>query len=114
MIIRLPDTFKTLNSYHATNPEKTFGWSENKTIIFGANLERIAYSAFSFSKKIVLDFRKAKKIPTRDSGVLMGASNYIIIVPDDAYDSWITATNWVGDASKIIRATEYEAQGGTV
>jgi hypothetical protein len=32
-----------------------------------------------------------------------------IIVPDALYDEWIAATNWSSHASRIIKASEFNA-----
>ena len=37
------------------------------------------------------------------------ASDFKIIVPDDLYEDWISATNWANYASKIIKKTDWDA-----
>ena len=53
----------------------------------------------------VLDFRSARQIPTLtdEYGVTRAAK---IIVPDDLYESWITADIWKKAASVIVKASE--------
>lgn len=106
MTIRLPDSITTINNGFLYN-------AGNKTVIFGANTSKIAATTF-FSPNgtsNTLDFRRAKKVPTF-GGELHPYGYPKVIVPDDLYDEWVVATNWVTLASRIIRATEYEAQQG--
>lgn len=55
------------------------------------------------------DFRTHESIPSLANSNAFGsrASDCVIIVPDNLYDSWIAATNWSGLASIIIKASEF-------
>ena len=90
------------------------GWSNYETldkrvkIIFGANLEKLYGSSFSFSYQIY-DFRKATKVP-----VLTNSPNYnptanrycTFIIPDALYDEWRAATNWARITKEWKKASE--------
>ena len=56
---------------------------------------------------IKYDFSNFTQIPTLGSSVFQNInSNCRIIVPDELYEDWKTATNWSSYASKIIKASE--------
>lgn len=106
LTINLPDSITSIWGFEQ---------SGNKTIIFGAKVSNIQTYCFYGSSNMVLDFRKATKVPAAANIQAVGIANGIVIVPDNLYDEWIIATNWSAYASIIIRATDYEAQqGGSV
>lgn len=56
----------------------------------------------------IFDFRGATVIPNLSSYTCFQGANFKhIVVPDELYDEWIVATNWVSYANKIIKASEY-------
>ena len=66
------------------------------------------YSFYKCYNIICYDFTSSETIPTLDS---TNAFSYInglckIIVPDELYDDWIVATNWVTYADYIYKASE--------
>ena len=56
------------------------------------------------------DFRNCTSVPvlSASSGLNPNSRVDFIIVPDNLYDEWIAATNWVAYASKIKKASEVE------
>jgi hypothetical protein len=56
-----------------------------------------------------LDFRNHTSVLTlSDSSAFSSiASDCKFVVPDELYDEWIAATNWASQASKIVKASEY-------
>ena len=58
----------------------------------------------------ICDCRALKSVPTIDSFTFSGTpSDCKIVVPDALYDEWIAATNWAAHASKIVKASEFNA-----
>ena len=57
------------------------------------------------------DFRAAKSVPTLPYASAFASipSDCKIVVPDSLYDEWIAATNWSAYASKIVKASEFNA-----
>jgi hypothetical protein len=57
------------------------------------------------------DFRASKSVPTLSATNAFSGipSDCKIVVPDGLYDEWIAATNWSTYASKIIKASEFNA-----
>lgn len=55
------------------------------------------------------DFRQCKSIPTINSSSVFNEipSDCKIVVPDNLYNSWKSATNWSSLASKIVKASEF-------
>lgn len=98
--IELPDNVTTIgdNAFYRVCITK---------FVASAKLESIGGTVFYDCYNLdVADFRKATKVPT------LGSSNFNrgtpkIIVPDDLYDEWISATNWSSHTSKIVKASEY-------
>ena len=64
---------------------------------------------------VLYDFRRATQVPTLSSTSAFWntPTDKKIVVPDDLYDSWITATNWSSTeyniVTSIIKASDYEA-----
>lgn len=55
----------------------------------------------------LVDFRLAKKIPNLKGTNVFPISAYKIVVPDNLYDEWVSATNWSTYADRITKASEY-------
>lgn len=55
------------------------------------------------------DFRAVKKVPTMAyTNVFYNIpSDCKMIIPDELYDTWTTATNWASHASKMVKASEF-------
>ena len=104
--ITIPDNVTTLgnSAFYNLSDRNTI----NKPTIFkmSANLEELSYS---FNGRVrgglILDFSRATKVPTLlttslcDRWKESGYSYYLctlarIIVPDELYNEWTTATNW--------------------
>lgn len=105
--IVIPDNVTTLESgaFHNLS-QKIITTNKPTTFKMSANLEKLSYS---FDGRVrgglILDFSRATKVPTLVTSSLCdrwkpsGASYYLctlarIIVPDELYDEWTTATNW--------------------
>lgn len=98
------DTIKMVSGY-------AFTGTKNVKIVFGEGIYTF-YTSFEGSVGLILDFRKAKKVPYLIRPLPAGT---ITIVPDVLYDDWVIATNWSANANGIIGGSDYEAQqGGTV
>ena len=105
--IVIPDNVTTLGNSAFYNLSERNTTNKPTTFKMSANLEELSYS---FNGRVrgglILDFSRATKVPTlltsslcdrwKESGV---PSYYLctlarIIVPDELYDEWTTATNW--------------------
>lgn len=59
---------------------------------------------------VILDFSESTSVPTLSStSAIPTQAELRIIVPDDLYDTWIAATNWSSFASRIVKASEFNA-----
>lgn len=68
-------------------------------------------SFYSCSGMAFYDFRASKSVPTLSNTNAFTdiPSDCKIVVPDSLYDSWKTATNWSTYASKMVKASEFNA-----
>ena len=57
----------------------------------------------------VFDFSKSTSVPSLANTNAFGSisNDCVMVVPDELYDSWRTATNWSTYASKIIKKSEF-------
>lgn len=57
------------------------------------------------------DFRASKSVPTLGGTLVFSSipSDCKIVVPDALYDEWKSATNWSSYASKMVKASEFNA-----
>lgn len=56
----------------------------------------------------LVDFHLATAVPAIGSGMFTDSNDtFQIVVPDELYDAWITATNWSARASQIVKYSEY-------
>lgn len=110
--IILPDTITYADSYCAEDTTQ----NKNVTLVVGAGFASIYANTWRGVRNFTLDLRKAQQIVALNTGALPSNASYVdaIVVKDNEYDTYKTATNWSKFASKIIRATDYEAQGGAV
>ena len=106
--IVIPDNVTKLENSAFYNLSKRYTRGVNKPTTFkmSANLEELSYSFEGrVDGKLILDFSRATKVPTLlttslcDRWKPSGYSYYLctlnkIIVPDELYNEWTTATNW--------------------
>ena len=107
--ITIPDNVTTLGNsafYNLHKKPPTSASGKPTTFKMSANLEELSHSFDGrVSSGLILDFSRATKVPTLLTSSLCdrwkesGASYYLctlsrIIVPDELYDEWTTATNW--------------------
>lgn len=80
--------------------EESFYYCESMTFIAPPTLTSIgSYALFTAGNNMVLDFSACTQIPTLADSTLSAS---VIYVPAALYDEWIVATNWSGNASKIV------------
>ena len=85
------------------------GWSITK-IVIPATLASTNEFCKSCRYLKVADFRNCTSIPTlTDSNIFNASPLAVAVVPDSLYSSWIAASNWANNASKIISASDYAA-----
>lgn len=125
-VVAIPNDFNELPNYVFTNcfsmralvlPKKTqvinsslFNYCISlQTFVSSEGVTKIYSSVFTNCKSTAyFDFSACNTIPTLSnsnsfSGINQSAK---IIVPDDLYDEWISATNWSTLASKIVKNSE--------
>ena len=71
----------------------------------------VSQTFYNCSSVAFYDFRTHTSMPTLASTNVFSsiASDCKFVVPDALYDSWIAATNWSTYASKIVKASEFNA-----
>ena len=73
-----------------------------------SSITSIGNYAFVGSKYLILDYRKCTTIKSLSSvNCFHNCYDFKIVVPDDLYEDWKAATNWVDFASWIIKASDY-------
>lgn len=72
------------------------------------NITSINGTGFAGCMNVVkYDYSTHAQVPTVSSTSAFGVNDYtIIIVPDELYDEWIIATNWVSVADHIVKKSE--------
>lgn len=100
--IELPDSVTTLRRY-------CLSYTTVKEIIISSNISTIDdYAITHTAPDGIIDFTKAKSIPTRVIGTdntyssLFNSSIVEIKVPTSLYSAWIARTDWSDLASKIV------------
>lgn len=80
-----------------------------QSITLPSTITAINNYAISYCKMLeVVDCSKLRSVPTLGtSAFTSSASNLQIIVADDMYDSFSSATNWSSYASKMVKLSEY-------
>ena len=105
--ITLPQNITTIEA-------DSFGRLESLTspIKIPAYVSMIKNYSFSGTYNLpYFDFRWHTFVPTLSNAAAFSSSgSWKIIVPDNLYDQWITATNWSSLASRIVKAGEYVEQ----
>ena len=99
--VDLPDTVTYLGT-------QAFYYSKITHITLPASLERLSDMAFyNCADCVFYDFSKCRQIPVLENTNVFGSLNYAarMVVPDELYDEWITATNWSTYADKINKAS---------
>lgn len=82
----------------------------NTTLVMPPALTSIAAEVFTGNSLVpAYDFSQHTVVPTLASTNVFNnnKSDFKIIVPDDLYDSWTTASNWNYWASHIVKVSEY-------
>lgn len=81
------------------------------SVVIPQSVKIIRSQAFdSCSSLVILAFSKSTSVPTLSSlDVIPSLAELRIVVPDDLYDTWIAATNWSSYASRIVKASEFNA-----
>lgn len=101
--VHLPEQLKEIPYY-------CFSECGLESITIPKNVAKIGTYAFFNCKQMKLyDFRSLEHVITLDNiNAFNGIpTNCKIVVPDNLYDQWITATNWSSLASKIVKASEF-------
>ena len=81
------------------------------SVVIPQGVTSIGSQAFNgCSSLVILDFSELTSVPSLSStNTIPTHAEIRIIVPDDLYDTWIAATNWSSFASKIVKASEFNA-----
>ena len=75
-----------------------------------SRVTRVRASVFDGCSSLkLIDFTSLSAVPTLDnvSAFANIPSDYKIVVPDDLYNSWITANNWSSLTSHIVKESDY-------
>lgn len=81
-----------------------------KTITFLGNVSYVGSNIINNTMSIYkLDFSNCTRIPTLSGNLCRSAPGNVfrIIVPDELYDNWVIATNWVTWASYTVKKSKY-------
>lgn len=82
------------------------------SIVIPQSVTSIGNNAFYYCKGMaIFDFSQCESVPTLGGSLVFSDVNTDckIVVPDSLYDSWVAATNWSYQASKIVKASEFNA-----
>lgn len=82
------------------------------SVVIPSSVTSIGNYAFSSCSSVAFyDFSQCTSVPTLGGTSVFsyGNSDCKIVVPDALYDEWIGATNWSSYASKIVKASEFNA-----
>lgn len=125
-IISLPETLTTLNSnafsscYSVTISRIPAGIKEITNYVFQqcqsipymiieGDINYVGTKAFYNCTNLqYVDLSKCTTVPQLANKNAFPTTTQII-VPDDLYDAWIEATNWVSIASQIVKKSDWEA-----
>lgn len=126
----LPDSIEELGHGAFYIPRSNYDGAFSLNVKFGSGITTLKGAPFftylgriSKYKRFVYDFSKSTSIPTLTTAYLIGLRGktydsststvyteetdvLTIIVPDDLYDEWKAATNWVKYASCFKKASE--------
>ena len=100
--IIIPDTITQIK------PRIFYGASCLTSVTFPAGITSIGNEAFyGCNGVLVYDFTASTSVPTLGTQVFTNRNiNCKIIVPDDLYSSWVSASGWSSLSSCIIKASE--------
>jgi hypothetical protein len=101
--VEMADTVKTIGSQVFQSDYSL------RKIKFSSSIAAIDSSAFYALDYVeIYDFSSATSVPTLGGGLPVKLVDPKIIVPDDLYDEWVVATNWVSKADYIYKASEVQ------
>lgn len=107
-----------VDKYCAQNLVSTLDTTYTSLNFNAAKLKRFTFSPYTETVKNnfigstatlleTLDFRSVTAVPTLSGELPSYNDTYQIVVPDNLYDTWITAQYWSSVASHIVKASEY-------
>lgn len=103
----------TIPNSVTTIEQRTFYYCYSlKDIIIPNSVEIINANSFTFCYILLLyDFTKFSSVPTLNNANAFNGINGIckIVVPNNLYDTWVSASNWSNFASNIIKESDYNA-----
>lgn len=104
------------NSVTNIGDEAFYGCRSLTSINIPNSVTSIEYLAFNYCTSLkIVDFRGATRVPTVQSDSFSNVPTTCkFIIPDELYDSWITATNWASlyaSGYQFIKASEYPTEG---
>lgn len=102
--VEMPDDIKTIGSYVFYNCAMT-------SIKIPKGVTRIDDGAFYGCNVMAFyDFSQCTSVPTLGTYVFSDIpSDCKIVIPDALYEEWKAATNWSAQASKMVKASEFNA-----
>lgn len=102
--VEMPDDVKTIGTY-------TFQGCAMTSIKIPKSVTNINNGAFYGCDAMAFyDFSQCTSVPTLGTYVFSSIpSDCKIVVPDALYDEWKAATNWSAYASKMVKASEFNA-----
>lgn len=107
------DVFEIPDSVEHVRNNAFYNCSINK-LVFGENIKYLGNFIIGHETNAtkynthILDFRKAKQVPTIDDLLPSYQINADIIVPDELYDVWVADAGWASNKdTTIIKASEY-------
>ena len=86
-----------------------YGCTALNSIKFGGDITVLNSAAFRGCTNILqYDFTNNTAVPRLSTNVFYGINaNCKIIVPDNLYDTWVTANNWTTYASYVVKQSNY-------
>lgn len=113
----VPETVGT-REYGQSACESMYLGCDNIPTTVTLKATKFHYTAFSYmfyhtdsNNKFVIDMTECTSVPLLEStsGIYSINRKYTIVVPDELYNSWITATNWSTLRNNIVRQSDYTA-----
>ena len=116
-----------MTSVPETVGTREYGQSACESMYLGCNnipttvtlkATKFHYTAFNYmfyrtdsNNKFIIDMTECTSVPLLEgtSGIYTISRKYTIVVPDELYTSWITATNWSVIRNNIVRQSDYTA-----
>lgn len=100
----IPSGVTSINTY------VFYGCTALISIVMPSGVTGIASHAFYRCSGLeLLDFRSATSVPTLTNQNAFSSvpSTCKVVIPDDLYDTWISATNWSAISVTWVKASEY-------